>query len=361
MYRTALVLIARNEAHCIERCLNSLRPWVDQMIVLDTGSEDDTPARAAAAGAEVHHFQWVDDFSAARNAALAHSQADWNIVVDADEWLDSGGEALAGLRQQHPDFVGALFVNSSFDTSTSGESAHAGSWISRVLPRGIQYEGLIHEQPHHALPVHRLPVTLGHDGYERAAMDHKGNRNALILQRALQSEPDNAYLLYQAGKDHEVHDRFEAAHAAYVQAWARCDPDAPWRHDLLIRHLFVMKQVGALADALALAEQEMPHWMHSADFFFTLGDLLLSQAVAAPSEASVILPVIESSWQRCLELGDTLDLEGSVAGRGSHLAAHNLMVFHESLGQAEPAAYYRDLAEHLKSTNVASSHSGGRR
>jgi len=73
--RLALVVIARNEARAIERCLSSARPWVDEMVVLDTGSTDHTVALARACGARVHHFAWVDDFSAARNAALAHTDA----------------------------------------------------------------------------------------------------------------------------------------------------------------------------------------------------------------------------------------------------------------------------------------------
>ena len=72
MTRLALVMIARDEAHAIGRALDSARAHVDRMIVLDTGSVDDTPAIAAKHGAEVHHFTWVDDFAAARNAALAH-------------------------------------------------------------------------------------------------------------------------------------------------------------------------------------------------------------------------------------------------------------------------------------------------
>ncbi len=63
-----------------------------------------------------------------------------------------------------------------------------------------------------------------------------------------------------------------------------------------------------------------------------------------PQEAEQLLPMIESCWLRCLELGDTLTLEGAVKGRGSYLAAHNLVVFHESLGQAEQADRCRRLA-----------------
>ena len=83
--RIALVMIARNEARSIALCLQSVRPWVDEMIVLDTGSDDDTVSIAESLGAKVHSFIWCHDFAAARNAALELSTADWNLVLDADE------------------------------------------------------------------------------------------------------------------------------------------------------------------------------------------------------------------------------------------------------------------------------------
>lgn len=355
MYRTALVMIARDEAHCIGRALASLRGWVDDLWVLDTGSQDDTVAIAQAAGARVGHFTWCNDFSAARNAALALAQADWHIVVDADEWLTAGGEALAALRQQAPDFVGSIAVDSdccvqqrgtdSLPTSDGIAQTGAPTWLPRILPGPVRYAGRIHEHPAHGLPVRRLPVRLGHDGYLPEAMQRKGDRNHMLLTQALREHPDDAYLLYQLGKDHEVHDRFEAASRAYEQALPRVALSLAYRHDLVIRQMFALQQCGRLEQAIHLAEAEMAHFGHSADFHFTLGDVLLSQATRHPEDAEQLLPMIESCWLRCLELGDTLSLEGAVRGRGSFLAAHNLMVFHDSLGHAAQAAHFRRLAK----------------
>ncbi len=348
MYRTALVMIVRNEQRCIQRCLSSMKPWVDELIVMDTGSTDDTVALARACGATVHHMAWPDDFAAARNAALDHSDADWHIVLDADEHLQHGGEALAALRQQTTDFVGALEVVSAFDAGTAAASGQASSWISRVLPRGVRYEGVIHEQPLHALPVRRLPIAVQHDGYLPEHQQGKGDRNRRLLQAALAAHPDDPYLLYQAGKDHEVHDRFEQAKRAYDLAYGQTSMAHPWRHDLVLRHLFTLKALGRTAEAIHLAEQEMAHWHHSADFYFVLGDVLLDHALAHPAAAEDLLPMIESSWQQCLALGDTPGLEGAVQGRGSYLAAHNLAAFHDSLGHAEQAAHFQALARRLR-------------
>src|SRR6202000_2094035 len=92
-YKVALVMIARNEAARIVRALASVANSVDELVVLGTGSTDATVALARSAGARVAHFDWCDDFAAARNAALALADADWNVVGDADEWI-------AGARVQ---------------------------------------------------------------------------------------------------------------------------------------------------------------------------------------------------------------------------------------------------------------------
>src|SRR5690348_15991724 len=107
MTRLALVMIARDEAQAIARALQSARPFVERMIVLDTGSLDGTPAVAADCGAEVASFSWCDDFAAARNSALALSDAAWNLVLDADEWIEAGAQeslAAAALPAGGGDF-----------------------------------------------------------------------------------------------------------------------------------------------------------------------------------------------------------------------------------------------------------------
>lgn len=90
-------MIVKNEADQLARCLTSVRDVADELIVLDTGSTDDTVAIAQSFGAQVHHFTWNNDFSAARNAALKYVTGDWVLVLDADEVLLP--EVVPVLRQ----------------------------------------------------------------------------------------------------------------------------------------------------------------------------------------------------------------------------------------------------------------------
>ncbi len=156
---------------------------------------------------------------------------------------------------------------------------------------------------------------------------------------------------------------FEAAALHYAQAEAG-SADAAWRHDWVVRRLFTLKRLGRFEEALVLAETAMPHWSESPDFFFTLGDLLLGWAAAEPTRAAELLPMIESSWLRALEIGERPELQDSVAGRGSFLAAHNLAVLHDSLGDQARAQQWRTEAAAFRRAAAgrgldAAAHAGG--
>lgn len=326
----ALVVIARDESRCIRRCLDSARPWVDRMLVLDTGSVDGTPELARAAGAEVHHRAWPDSFALARNQALELADADWHLVLDADEQLTQGGELLRPWTRQPPQ-LGVICVQSDFRTGTAaqptGSAQRHQAWITRLLPREARYEGRVHEQVRSPLPRRRLQVHVEHDGYLGAQLSRKRARNEALLLRDLQEQPDDPYTLYQLGKDAQAFDSHDEACAWFTRAWAATPARAAWRHELLVRLLQCLGRTGRRAQALELAQSELHEWPDSPDFFFTLGDLLLDQAQQDPDHAQAHwLPLAEAAWQRCLEIGERPDLDGSVQGRGSHLAAHNLAV-----------------------------------
>ena len=337
MTRLALVMIARDEAHQIARALDSAAPFVDLMIVLDTGSVDATREIARARGAQVHAFAWCDDFAAARNASLELSPADWNLVLDADEWIESGGAALAALE---PDAMGWVRRDNQLE-----DEAVAQTWIPRVLPRGVRYEGRIHEQPVGSARGVRLPLLLGHDGFTAQSLARKGDRNEVLLMRDLQDHPEDPYLWFQLAKEHQARGHPPQAALCFTEALRLAPADAPWRHSLVVRGITALKDAGQLDEARVLAEAERPAWTASPDFHFSVGDLYLDTAMADPARAVADwLPLAEAAWKRCLEIGEQPHLDGAVRGRGSFMAAHNLATLYETFGPPEAAARYRALA-----------------
>src|SRR5262245_62051638 len=83
-------MIVKNESAFIDDCLVSVRGAVDEIVVVDTGSTDDTPIRPGRAGARVVCHQWTGDFAAARNVSIARATGDWVLWLDADERLAPG-------------------------------------------------------------------------------------------------------------------------------------------------------------------------------------------------------------------------------------------------------------------------------
>lgn len=295
------------------------------MVVLDTGSIDGTPELAAACGAEVHHLQWPDDFSAARNHVLDLADADWNLVIDADEWIASGGEQLRRWCRG-PARVGMLCIHSALEAKAQSDVSRR-NWMRRLLPRGVRYAGRVHEQPVSSLPCERIELHVAHDGYLEDQVARKRDRNGPLLTRELQDRPGDPYLLYQLGKDAEQRGELTTASANYEMAFQRTSPNASWRHALVLRHLHCLGKSGRFDCALALAEREMPNWADSPDFFFVVGGLAFEQAATDPAHGlTQWLPLAVSAWERCLDIGERPDLEGSMHGCGSHLAHQNLAV-----------------------------------
>ena len=116
----------------------------------------------------------------------------------------------------------------------------------------------------------------------------------------------------------------------------------------MLRQLFTLKKLGRFEQAHGPGQAEMPRWDESPDFFFTLGDLLLDWALAQPQQAAALLPMIESSWRRALDIGENPALPDTVRGRGSFLAAHNLAALFDGLGDAAQARAWRERAAQMR-------------
>ncbi len=268
----------------------------------------------------MEHFRWCDDFSAARNRALDLAAADWHLVLDADEWLEEGAQTLQALRSLAPDFIGVVQLHDAFDGGV------ASQWLSRVLPGSVRYAGRVHEQPQHRLALRRLPLQVGHDGYEGERLAAKRGRNRVLLQAMLKETPGDAYSWYQLGKDHAVYDEAAEAETAFAHAAALMHNPPPWWPDLVARRLYGLKRLKLHAMAMDFAQAQLSICGESPDFFFALGDLLLDLAADDPLRAAELLPMAEEAWRRCIALGERPDQIGAVAGRGSVLAAHNLAI-----------------------------------
>ncbi|MFB2878224.1 glycosyltransferase [Floridanema aerugineum] len=141
--KLSLCTIAKNESQSLPNCLKSVQTVVDEIIVLDTGSTDKTPEIAQEFGAKVYHFQWCNDFSAARNEALKYVQGDWVLVLDADEVLKP--EIIPPLKQviQQPNLLVVNLVREEI-----GAKQTPYSLVSRLFRK---HPEVYFSRPYHAM------------------------------------------------------------------------------------------------------------------------------------------------------------------------------------------------------------------
>lgn len=348
MSELCLVVIARDEARCIARCLSSVKPLVDRMLVLDTGSVDNTPQLALAQGAEVHRYTWQDDFSAARNRALDLAAAPWVLVLDADEWVSDtayDGQALRNHMAKRPDRAGLIRVRSRIVCASQNQEAD--TWLPRLLPGDTRYRGRIHEQPVTRKADERVDFTVQHDGYSASQQSKKRQRNAALLKLAADENPDHPYIHFQMGVEADAAEQWDLACRHYQRAEELCEgKDAPYRHSLAYRRIHALCRAGQIEEALRLGAAAAEQWTDSSDVHFALGNAFLDAAVADPAHAlQSWIPAAEAAWMKCLEIGEHSNYNDHMRGRGSHLAAHNLAVLCAGTGRPELADRFQRMAE----------------
>ena len=342
-----LVMIVKNEERSLKRCLLAARPLVDEMIVVDTGSEDRTKELAREAGARVYDFTWTRDFSAARNYALDQSDADWNLVLDADEYLQKAGrkrleqEILRGnKRYGEGKWMGAILrMDSYWETKDkSSVSAHS-ALLPRVLPKGMHYKGIIHEQPDTEFPCVLLQLKADHDGY---LLEGKSSRNLGYLQEAVRREPENPYYWYQMAVTLRESQRLEESLPWFRRLWKEGESNAGYRTDGIIRYLYTLMDIetkDSLAEAAKVIDEVDENFLKRADFHFACGIFYTKLVLSDVGRYIGYLPRIEESYLKCLQIGEHPEME-TVAGTGSFKAAYNLGLWYELSGQPKKARVY---------------------
>jgi glycosyltransferase involved in cell wall biosynthesis len=342
----AVVLICKNEEKNLPRCLSSVAGQVNEIVVLDTGSTDKTMEIAKSFGAFVYQTIWKDSFSLARNEALDLSTCDFNLVLDADEWVSEHAD-WSGLRRHLKEVREMASMTmvpiQNFYRATGkpdGEVFDATSWMPRLLSKEIRYVGSIHEQPYGTNRIFKFALPISHDGYLYSQERGRSKRNLALLVKALELDPDNAYYLYQIGKEHEAQDAHELALGFYAKALQGCSAQYPFHHSLVCRAIYCAKAVRNFDFARDLIDAQEFNYRDSADFYFCMGDFYLDYAIHAPAseqERFAFLPLIRASFVRCLQIGENPHLEGAVRGRGSFLAQKNLSLFDSLFSQTNPA------------------------
>lgn len=184
--------ITKNEADNIKKSIDSYKNFVDEIIIVDTGSVDDTVKIAKEAGAKVFEYEWENDFAAAKNFALDNCSGDWIIFLDADEWFD--GDTAKNIEKAINNTIKSGYSAIScrlVNFADENEILEVGCTL-RVFKNdeNIKFERPIHEvlvDKSTGIPVESLYsdlITINHSGYMRKILKSKAERNKRLIDKA---------------------------------------------------------------------------------------------------------------------------------------------------------------------------------
>ena len=223
----SVCVIAKDEERFIGQCLQSIRPIAHQIVLLDTGSTDRTIEIARGLGAEIHSYQWNDNFSDARNAALEHARGDWVLCLDADEEI---------LPEEHAKLLEVMknseVLGCRVPLVNCGVNEFGGSYVPRLFRNapGLFFVGRVHEQVFPSVLVRaaewKMKTMVGggqirHHGYASDVMTSKNKieRNLVLLRQAVLELPDEPHLMMNLGLELSRSGKAEEGLEKYAEAF----------------------------------------------------------------------------------------------------------------------------------------------
>jgi glycosyltransferase involved in cell wall biosynthesis len=344
-----LCLIVKDEEKNIARCIKSVNSFVDEIIVVDTGSTDDTVKIAEELNAAVYYYPWDNSFSNARNFAMGKAKSQWLLLLDADEELDQGSCGKLAEFINTTALDGAHFRVRNYTGSYSRDNYNLHNALRLLRNNGMYtFKGNIHEQIcregadllYDRFTV--LDVVLHHYGYLDDAVHEKQKRkrNIPILEKELEAEPGNAFTLFNMGNEYLSVNDFETALDYYKKAKANIkDVNMAFVPHLYFRMVNCYEGLRQYQAALNLIEEGIGIYSGCTDYEFIRANIHLKCKRYTMAIASL---------DQCLKMGNPpLSLE-FINGCGAFRAAYLLGEIYSQLEDYAKALHYYKLTLSFK-------------
>ena len=286
--RLSLCMIVRDSAETLRPCLESIRPWVDEMVIVDTGSTDETPQIVEELGGRLFHFPWCDDFSAARNESLRHARGDWLFWMDSDDTIpaDCGRQLRALIGSDiDPAVLGYVIQVHCPGLGEDGDRSTEVTAVDHVkLIRNrpdLRFEGRIHEQ---ILPaIRRAGGTVAwtelyvvHSGSDPGpeAQERKRTRDLRLLHLELREQPDHPFTLFNLGMTYADGERFEEAEQFLQRSINRSSPDESHLRKAYALLVYAIMRQGRNDEALTVCRRGQALFPNDVELLFREGVIL---------------------------------------------------------------------------------------
>lgn len=331
IFLISLCMIVKNEENNLKKCLSSISNYVDEIIIIDTGSNDKTKEVAKEFTDKIFDYNWDNDFAKARNFSISKAKNDWILVLDADEVvIDFDVANVLDFINNNTDCAGRIKIINIFEDK--GVKRYIER-INRFFNRNnYHYEGIIHEQLKNKEGINynmkNIGITVEHIGYQKEIVkkSNKLERNIKLLKNALVENDKDPYLHYQLVKSYYMAKEYNLAQLEFEKALSLVDNYAfEYVKDLVETYGYALLNLGKYKEALEIKKYEK-YYSYSSDFNFLLGLVYMNNG---------LIDLSIKYFNKATQLG-----EGNIEGTNSYLAFYNLGVIYECLGFIEEAKQY---------------------
>lgn len=273
----SVCMITRNEAKNITRSIKSIAEYTDEIIVIDTGSQDETIKIAKGLGAKVYSLTWQDDFSYARNFSLKKANSRWILVLDADEELGKVDRLkFRGLLKDSLDEGYFLTINNLKDSGDILKTKALRLFRNRSY---YHYENRIHEQIAPSIIkntspdyIKNLNLEIYHYGYLKNAVNKankiKRNLNLLLRQKDLKND---SFYYFNLGNEYFRGQNYNEAEKYLKIAWKNRDITLIFTHRLILKLAKCLYLEEKYEDCLFYLKEGLIHYPDYLDLSFYYG------------------------------------------------------------------------------------------
>lgn len=219
--------MVKNEEKHLEEVLKSLNPFFDsfrtELIIVDTGSEDNTVNIAKKYTDKVYYHQWDNDFGSMRNKTIQYATGEWILILDGDEVFTKVEPLINFLiSDTSKDYNSASIIIKNL-VDDNEKNLHIGQALRlfRNTP-DFRFEGRIHEQPRFKVPIFMSDAEVVHYGYistDKNLMEYKFRRNVAILKEELKKDPNNIYYLFQLSQSYGMYRKYRKSLDIILKAY----------------------------------------------------------------------------------------------------------------------------------------------
>ena len=338
----SICIIMKNEEQNIDRCLSSVKnifpsDFFAELIVVDTGSTDSSVNIAKKYTNKLYHFEWINDFSAAKNYAISLASNDFVMILDADEAVTDFDEASLTTFMQSGAGIGQIKrINYVEENSISSTYI---DYTERFFNKNLfHFAGAIHEQvmpkkPVPGLEYVKLDFTIDHFGYllDEDKRKEKAERNNELLFKELEKNRNNSYIYFQIGQSYMLMRDFANAEKYFSEGLLlQPQTNLEYVQMMVISYGECLLNLDKEKEALKLLDY-YDEFSKLADYVFLIGSIYLSNNMPIQAYKEFLI---------CLSLKD----EHSV-GVTSYYPLHNIGVINEMLGSVDSAVdFYKKAA-----------------